>query len=375
MAKTALPNSFVKVAGLGLFSFVCAFFGAWAAIASGVVSLGSSANTIAEKRTVVSSEGDVVADVAKKVSASVVSVITESQASLGFRTYTQQGAGTGVIITKDGYILTNKHVVSGATSLKVITSDGTEYNEVKVVGTDPANDIAFLKISGVSNLSAATMGDSSKVEVGQKVIAIGNALGQYQTSVTSGIISGLGRPIVAGDSSGASAESLNNLIQTDAAINPGNSGGPLVNLSGEVIGINTAVDQQAEGIGFAIPINDARGLISTVTKTGKLERAYLGVSHMPITPDVKKYYKLSESTGAYIINEDGPAVASGSPAEKAGLKSGDIIVSLGGVTIDAKHPLMSVISQRAPGETVPLVYIRDGKKTTVNVTLGVYPTQ
>lgn len=374
MAKTALPNTFVKVAGLGLLSFVCAFFGAWAAIKSGVVSLGDSAS-IAEKRTVVSSEGDVVADVAKKVSSSVVSVITESQASLGFRTYTQQGAGTGVVITKDGLVLTNKHVVSGASSVKVISADGTEYSDVKVVGTDPANDIAFLKVSGVTNFSPATMGDSSKVEVGQKVIAIGNALGQYQTSVTSGIISGLGRPIVAGDSSGVSSESLNNLIQTDAAINPGNSGGPLVNLSGEVIGINTAVDQQAEGIGFAIPINDARGLINSVTKNGKVERAYLGVSHMAITPDVKKYYKLNESTGAYIVNEDGPAVASGSPAEKAGLKSGDVIVSLGGVTIDAKHPLMSVISQRAPGETLPVVYMRDGKKESVNVTLGVYPTQ
>ena len=313
-----------------------------------------------------------VADVAEQVSPSVVSIVTESQASLGFRSYTQEGAGTGIIVSKDGYVLTNRHVVNGVTSVQVVLADGTTYEDVEVVGSDPVNDLAFLKIKGADDLKPAVMGDSSKVEVGQKVIAIGNALGQYQTSVTSGIISGLGRPIVAGND-GSSAESLSNLLQTDAAINPGNSGGPLVNLSGEVIGINTAVDQDAQGIGFAIPINDAKGLIKSVTKKGTLSRAFLGVSHIAVTADVAKYYKLSIDHGAYLVNDDAPVVTSGSPAEKAGLKAGDIITKIDGKQLNATYPLLSAISQYQPGDKVSLTYVRDGKESTVEVTLAEFP--
>lgn len=364
------PSSGMKALALGLFCFVLSFLGAWAALESGLVGQRES---ITEKRSIVSQEGEVVADVAEQVSPSVVSIVTESQASLGYRSYTREGAGTGIIISKDGYVLTNKHVVDGVRSVHIVLADGTTYEDVRVIGSDPANDVAFLKIAGAKDLTPATIGDSSKVEVGQKVIAIGNALGQYQTSVTSGIISGLGRPIVAGGN-GQDAESLSNLLQTDAAINPGNSGGPLVNLNGEVIGINTAVDQDAQGIGFAIPINDAKGLIESVTKKGELSRAFLGVSHVMLTSEVAKYYKLSVSEGAYIVNEDGSAVSSGSPAEKAGLKPGDVIVKIDGKKLNSTYPLLSAVSQYQPGDTVSVTYVRDKKESTTQVTLAEYPT-
>lgn len=360
----------LRTIALGFFCFAVSFLGAWAALASGLVETETS---ITEKRSIVSQEGEVVADVAERVSPSVVSIVTESQASLGFRSYTQQGAGTGIIISKSGYVLTNRHVVADANKVDIVLADGTSYEGVAVVGVDPANDIAFLKIDGGKNLKPAVIGDSSQVEVGEKVIAIGNALGQYQTSVTSGIISGLGRPLVAGDATGGEAEQLSNLLQTDAAINPGNSGGPLVNLDGEVIGINTAIDQEAEGIGFAIPINDAKGLIKSVTATGKLERAFLGVAHVGVTSEIVKEYNLPVDHGAYIVTESGEAVVPGSPAASAGLMTGDVITKVGNKKIDAKYPLLSAISAYQPGDKVSITYLRDGKETTVTVTLATYP--
>lgn len=364
-------HPFTKLMGLGLFCFMLSFFGAWAALGSGLVSTEA---TISEKRSVVSQEGEVVADVAERVSPSVVSILTESEASYGYRSYTQQGAGTGVIISSDGYILTNRHVVSGAGTVQVVLSDGTSYDDVEVIGTDPANDIAFLKIKNVKNLKPVTIGDSSQAEVGEKVIAIGNALGQYQTSVTSGIISGLGRPLVAGSEAGGDLEQLNNLLQTDAAINPGNSGGPLVNLDGQVIGINTAIDQEAQGIGFAIPINDAKGLISSVIKTGKVSRAFLGVSHVMLSAEVAKQYDHKVTQGAYLVNENGEAVTPDSPAARAGLKEGDVITKLNGTKINAGNPLLSAISTHSPGDKVTVTFLRDGKEKSVTVTLATYPT-
>lgn len=362
----------LRTVALGFFCFTLSFLGAWAALSSGFVK--NETPTITEKRNIVSQEGEVVADVAERVSPSVVSILTESQASLGFRSYTQEGAGTGIIISESGYVLTNRHVVADANKVSVVLADGTSYEGVDVVGVDPANDIAFLKINGGKNLKPATIGDSSTVEVGEKVVAIGNALGQYQTSVTSGIISGLGRPLVAGGANGHT-EQLSNLLQTDAAINPGNSGGPLVNLNGEVIGINTAIDQEAEGIGFAIPINDAKGLIKSVTTTGKLARAFLGVAHIGVTSEIVKEYNLPVNHGAYIVNDGGDAVTPGSPAAKAGLRAGDVIIKLNGKKIDANYPLLSAISAHQPGDKVSVTYLRDGKEITVTVTLATYPTQ
>ena len=364
-------NPLTRLFALGGFCFILSFLGSWAALSSGLV---DGETSITEKRSVVSQQGEVVADVAEGVSPSVVSILTESQASLGLRSYTQQSAGTGIIISTDGYILTNKHVVEGASSVNIVLSDGTSYEGVQVVGTDPANDIAFLKIKDAKGLKPAVIGDSSQVEVGENVIAIGNALGQYQTSVTSGIISGLGRPLVAGSEAGGDLERLSNLLQTDAAINPGNSGGPLVNMSGEVIGINTAIDQDAQGIGFAIPINDAKGLIQSVTKNGSVDRAFLGVAHIMLTSDIAKRYKLSVTNGAYVTNEDGEAVTAGSPASKAGLNEGDIITKVDGKNLNASNPLLSAISAHAPGDQIKISYLRDGKEQTADVTLAKYPS-
>ncbi|HAC56113.1 TPA: 2-alkenal reductase [Candidatus Saccharibacteria bacterium] len=362
---------FVRVAGIGLLCFGLSFLGAWTAIETGLI---QSDGSITEKRNIVSQEGEVVADVAENVSPSVVSILTESQASLGLRSYTQQGAGTGIVISSDGYILTNKHVVDGASDLQIVLSDGTAYDDIEFVGSDPSNDIAFLKINGVEDLKPATIGDSSKVEVGEKVIAIGNALGQYQTTVTSGIVSGLGRPLVAGTGEEGETEQLSNLLQTDAAINPGNSGGPLVNLNGEVIGINTAIDEDAEGIGFAIPVNDTKGLIESVTKNGKVEKAYLGVTYNMVTADIAKRYNLNVESGAYLSNDDGDAVRPNSPAASAGLKEGDVILKVDGKELGATYPLQSAIGAHAPGDTVKVTYVRDGKETTIEVTLGAYPS-
>ena len=372
VVKPPQPSPILRSLALGFFCFALSFLGAWAALASGLV---QSESTIGEKRSIVSHEEEVVADVAERVSPSVVSIVTESQASLGFRSFTQQGAGSGIIISESGYVLTNKHVVANASNVSVVLADGTTYDDVDVVGADAVNDIAFLKINGANNLKAAAIGDSAEMEVGEKVIAIGNALGQYQTSVTSGIVSGLGRPLVAGDQQTGDAERLTNLLQTDAAINPGNSGGPLVNLEGEVIGINTAIDQEAQGIGFAIPINDAKGLIKSVTTSGKVSRAFLGVAHLNVTPEVSKEYDLPVTYGAYIINEDGEAVTPGSPASRAGLQSGDIITKVAGRKLGPTRPLLSAVSAYVPGDKVSVTYLRDGKEKTVEVTLATYPAQ
>ncbi len=337
--------------------------------ASGVLTKTNTVNS----ETVVSQEGDVIANVASKVGPSVVSIITESTAQTVYgRMATQQAAGTGIIISADGYIITNKHVVTSTTkSIEILLSDGTSYKDVKFIGSDPSNDVSFLKINGVTKLTAAKLGDSSAMKVGQKVIAIGNALGEYQNTVTTGIISALSRPVIAGDETGTSTEQLENLLQTDAAINPGNSGGPLVNLSGEVVGMNTAVATDAQGIGFAIPINDVKGMVKTLLATGKVVKPYLGVRYVSITPDVATQYSLSVKNGAYIIGSPGnAAVVSGSPAEKAGLKEKDIITKVGNTSVDSTHPFASLIAQTTPDSKVSITYIRDGKETTIAVTVG-----
>jgi serine protease Do len=363
-----------RTAGLVFVCFVASFLGAWLFVQSGLVKVSSQNANITESRQKLVAEGEVVADVAQKVSPSVVSIVTTQSSRTPFGTSTSEGAGTGVIISKDGYILTNKHVIpDGTDSVKVVLSDGTDYDNVTVVGRDSFNDIAFLKINNVSDLKAATIGDSSKVKVGQKVIAIGNALGQYETSVTSGIISATGRPLTASDGEN-SAEYLENLFQTDAAINPGNSGGPLVDVNGDVIGINTAIAQEAQGIGFAIPINDAKGLIKSIVEKGKVERAYLGVRYVTITPDIASEFKLSVKNGAYIQDSSGgqDAIISGSPAAKAGLRAKDIITKVNGQTVDQRHPLSSVMSQFSAGDKVDITYVRDGKEFTTQVTLETY---
>jgi serine protease Do len=327
--------------------------------------------TEGDGNAVVSKEEENISSVASKVGPSVVSINTTAQTQSYFGgSQTQEGAGSGIIISSDGYILTNKHVVANSTRLTVITSDGTVYDNAKVVGTDPLNDLAFVKVDGVSNLTPAVLGDSSSVRIGQKVVAIGNSLGEFQNTVTSGIISGTGRPISAQE--GGSVETLTDLLQTDAAINPGNSGGPLTNLSGQVIGINTAVAADAQSIGFSIPVNSAKGIIKNLLKTGKVERAYLGIKYLTITPEVAKQYSLPVKKGAYVITDSGSSVISGSPADKAGIKDKDIVTKVGDIEVGERGSVSSLISEYSIGEGVPLTVLRDGKTITVTVTLQTY---
>ena len=310
-------------------------------------------------------------EVADHVSPSVVSILVASKS--GFFGTTNQGAGTGVIVDPSGYVLTNKHVIENASSLSIATDAGDIYDDIEIIGTDPLNDIAFLKIRGVSDLPAATLGDSKSLSIGQSVIAIGNALGQYQNTVTSGIISGIGRRIVAASSGGNSAtENLSDLIQTDTAINPGNSGGPLVNAAGEVIGINTAIASESQGIGFAIPIGAVKGMLQGVLDKGILERPYIGITYLGITPEVVKTYDLPVKSGAYVQNDNSNAVIPNGPADKAGIKSGDIITKVNNTAIGAKGSISTLTAEYPVGTDITLTIVRDGIELAIPLTLGVY---
>jgi serine protease Do len=282
--------------------------------------------------------------------------------------------------------MTNRHVVpEGTTSVSVTLSNGTELKDVSVIGRTSESDsldIAFLKVNNTegNKLVPAVLGNSSQVQIGDAVVAIGNALGQYQNTVTSGIISGYGRDIQAGDSAGNSSdtENLEDLFQTDAAINEGNSGGPLVNLNGQVIGVNVATAASAQNIGFSIPINDVLGLIAQVLKTGKFAQPYIGVRYVPLTADVSDEYGLSVNNGAFIAPSedptDDPSVVPGSPAAQAGLQENDIITQVNGTNIDQTHSLTSLLDNYVPGNTISLTILRGTSTIHVNVTLGTAPS-
>lgn len=334
---------------------------------------------------VIDNESQLIEQIAKDAGPSVVSVNvsarTTQQSFFGAQTRTQQSAGTGFIVSKEGVIVTNRHVVpAGTTTVSVTLSDGTELKEVEVIGRTSDSDsldIAFLKVKDAKGkeLKPIKLGDSSKVAVGEKVIAIGNALGQFQNTVTSGIISGYGRSVEAGDETGT--ESLQNLFQTDAAINQGNSGGPLVNMSGEVIGVNTAIaGDGAQNIGFAIPINDIQGLIKSVLQNGKLERPYLGVRYVTLNDEYAYQFNLDTKRGAYIAPSQGgqASIVSGSPAEKAGLKEKDIIIKVNDQDINEQNSLISVLGRSSVGDSVKLTVIRDGKTITLDAKLEAAPT-
>ncbi len=280
------------------------------------------------------------------------------------------GGGTGFIVSSDGYIVTNKHVVyDEEAEYTVIMNDSTKY-EAKVLARDPVSDVAILKIDA-RDLPTVELGDSSKLKVGQTVIAIGNALGEFSNTVSTGVISGLSRSITAGGE--GLSERLSGVIQTDASINPGNSGGPLVNLAGQVIGINTAMAQGAENIGFAIPINEVKNTIESVREHGKIIRPWLGVRYIQINKEIAKENKLDVDYGALIVRGEKRtdlAVIPGSPADKAGLEENDIILEVNGQKIDEKNPLVKVISQFKPGDEITLKVLHKGKEKEVKVTLG-----
>ncbi|MFH1111873.1 MAG: trypsin-like peptidase domain-containing protein [Patescibacteria group bacterium] len=281
------------------------------------------------------------------------------------------GGGTGFVINKEkGLILTNRHVVEDTEAdYTVLTNDGSKY-EARVVARDSVNDMALVQITN-HDLPQVELGDSDKVELGQTVIAIGNALGEYRNTITKGVISGIGRNIVAGDGQGSS-ESLEGVFQTDAAINPGNSGGPLVNLASEVIGMNTAVSRQGQLIGFAIPINEVKRMIGSFDKYGKIVRPFLGIRYITVTPEVAKANKLEIDYGALIVKGQQPselAVIPGSPADKAGLVENDIILEVNGQKIDQDHSLIKTIAKFAPGDTVTLKVYHKGEQKQVQLKL------
>ena len=277
-------------------------------------------------------------------------------------------SGTGFIVSSDGLILTNKHVVADAEAeFTVLMNDGRK-KPAKVLARDTAQDLAVLKIEGV-DLPVVRFGDSSQVKIGQAVIAIGNALGQFRNTVSVGVVSGLERSITAG-SGGGGEEALQELIQTDAAINPGNSGGPLLNIAGEVIGIDTAMAQGAENIGFALPINSAKRDVASVKAHGKILYPFLGVRYTLVTKDIADKEKLARDYGARVMKSDTEsAIVAGSPADKAGIKEGDIILQINSERIDASHPLASLIQKYQVGDEITLRIFREGRESDIKIKL------
>ncbi|MBM3206280.1 MAG: trypsin-like serine protease [Candidatus Staskawiczbacteria bacterium] len=283
----------------------------------------------------------------------------------------QVGAGSGFIVSEDGLVLTNKHVVlDKSAEYTVLTNDGKKYS-AKVLALDPVQDLAILKINSIEKFPAIKLGDSNSIEIGQGAIAIGNSLGEFRNTVSVGIISGLGRTVFASGSAGFS-ETLEDIIQTDAAINPGNSGGPLLNLKGEVIGVNVAMAQGAQSIGFAIPINIAKRDINQVVLTNKITYPFLGVRYLLVDDKVKKDYELSVDYGALIIKGDNGeiAITKDSSAEKAGIKEGDIILEFGKEKVTKENSLSKIISRYSPEDSVEVKVMRNGSEISLTVILG-----
>ena len=283
------------------------------------------------------------------------------------------GSGTGFIISEDGMVLTNRHVVLDEDAEYIVLNNEGERFSAQVLARDPVKDLAVIKIISEKSFNPLRLGDSDNLQAGQTVIAIGNALGEFQNTVSTGVVSGLRRNILA--SGGGQSELLENVIQTDADINSGNSGGPLLNLKGEVIGINVAMSQSAENIGFAIPINEAKRDINQVKETGEIVYPFIGIYYTLITPELVKSYDLPVEYGAW-IGRDGEgkiteeAIFSDSAAEKAGLKRDDIIIEIESEKISTENSLAEAIFQYNPGEDVQLKIVRDDQEMNVIITLG-----
>lgn len=358
--KTYVPvrNKIITTVGIILLSGVVGFGAGYAGS-----HLSNNANVTIQQQTNKSNSGTVqvsdVSDIVEKCKDSVVEITTESVSSGNsiFGQYVSQGAGSGVIISKDGYIVTNNHVVSGATSLKVTTTDGTEY-DASVVGKDSHTDLAVIKVDA-NNLQAATLGDSDILQVGDPAIAIGNPLGELGGTVTTGIISATDRQITIDD------ETMT-LLQTDAAINPGNSGGGLFNADGNLIGIVNAKESSTgiEGLGFAIPITPAQDIITELMQNGSVtSRPALNVSLYDYTSNNQGQYSKYED-GCYIVQ-----IVKNGAADKAGLKQNDRILSFDGEQIQATSDVKNVLKKHKIGDTVKMVVERDSKKVTVEITL------
>lgn len=302
----------------------------------------------------------------QRVGPAVVTVVgtVPGQPSFFGQTADQTVSGSGFFISNDGYIVTNNHVVEGTNAVSVVLSSGSQ-EKATVVGTDQFNDIAVLKAEGTVPAVVA-LGNSDVLRPGESAIAIGSPLGDFKNTVTMGVVSATGRSIDTGK-----GYQMEGLLQTDAAINPGNSGGPLVNLAGEVIGVNTLIVRSsgngavAEGLGFAIPINTAQAVATQIIQKGYFSHPYLGIAYQPIAPDIASSYNLPVQWGAYVTR-----VAAGSPAGKAGLQEGDIITRVGDVSIDETHSYLNTLYTYKPGDQITLSIIRNGQTVKLQVTLG-----
>ncbi len=308
--------------------------------------------------------------VVQKAGPSVVTVVNQlGPQTLPFgQVANPQALGSGVIIDPDGHIVTNSHVVAGGSTFQVIFSDGRK-ESAQLVGRDPISDIAVLKVTG-SVPAVATFGDSAQLQPGEEVVAIGSALGDFRNTVTHGIVSGLDRTL--NDPNGPG---LTGLIQTDAPINHGNSGGPLLNLNGQVIGLNTAVvtsdvtGDVAQGLGFAIPSNTVKQIADELIKNGTVDYPFLGVTYQELNPQIASYYGLGITQGALI-----QAVQSGSPADTAGLRANDVVTAIDGTQLDDQHGLAGLLMSRHVGDKMSLTVMRDGKPLTIAATLGRRPS-
>lgn len=283
---------------------------------------------------------------------------------------TKIGGGSGFIVSKKGYVLTCNHVVRDPTADYTVIVEPTKRYSAKVLAKDPLIDVAILKIKD-DQLPYIDMGDSSNIDLGETVIAVGNPLGEFEDTISAGIVSGLSRKIKAHQGPALKATSLRGLIQTDAAINPGNSGGPLVNMEGKVIGINTAMVMGAQNIGFAIPINYAKKDLEEVMKFGKIKKPFLGVRYFILSEQVAKTNKLPVDYGALIVRENlgESAIVKNSPADKAGLKEYDIILECNGKKINEESPLAELLQEQSIGAEITLKVLREGKKINTKVKL------
>jgi serine protease Do len=323
-------------------------------------------------------ESSAVIDAAKKVSPAVVSITANANVVDFFGNTSSQeiSGGTGFILTSDGLILTNKHVVSQDANYKVVLSDGRIF-DATVKARDTLNDLAVVKIDA-KDLPTVELGSSDGLRIGQYVIAVGNALGEFNNSVTLGVVSAKDRSLSGvGQGQGNQSEDLSDLIQTDAAINPGNSGGPLVNLSGQVVGINTAIASTTGGsigLGFAISIDSVKSVVDSVRLTGEIIRPYLGVRYLPVTKAVQTANNLSVDYGALVRGDaQNLGVLANSPAEKAGIQEGDILLEINGSKIDEKNALTKLLQKYQVGDKITVKLLRKGQEQTVTVTLERLP--
>jgi len=311
-------------------------------------------------------------DAVGKAGPAVVTVITTLQQSSGLRVSPLEptASGSGIILDGNGHILTNNHVIEGQKKIVVIFADG-EQAEAKLVGGDSLSDLAVLKVDRATP-AVAELGDSDTLTPGQHVLAIGSALGDFRNTVTAGIVSGLGRALTGVD------YRLDDLIQTDAAINHGNSGGPLVNLAGQVVGVNVAIyrgstvtgDSTVEGVGFAIPINTARLVSQQIITSGKVVRPYVGVSYVMLTPQLASYYKAAAQQGAYVTQ-----IVANTPASRAGLQEQDIITAIGGRVLGDSYSLFTALLRYSPGDTVQMTVTRATKEITLSIVLAERPAE